>query len=233
MIVECFTRADICIVVDSSGSIRDANPPDNRYDNWNLILQFVTGIISAFPISEQDTRIGVVIFSNNALFPIPLNKFYREADLKKGVMNVNYIGGTTNTAEGLELARTSCFDPMNGDRPDVENIAIVITDGIPTVRESDTRPEANKLKQVANVLAIGITENAEKSLLRDISSAPQLENSNYFSAPDFTSLQKILNTLITETCDGEISTSPPIAGNKSSTLTSNDKIATPVLLYHM
>ena len=32
---------DLCIVIDSSGSIRDNNPQDGSFDNWNLILDFV------------------------------------------------------------------------------------------------------------------------------------------------------------------------------------------------
>lgn len=32
---------DLCVVIDSSGSIRDNNPPDRSYDNWELICQFV------------------------------------------------------------------------------------------------------------------------------------------------------------------------------------------------
>ena len=32
---------DLCIVIDSSGSIRDNNPKDGSYDNWELLLNFV------------------------------------------------------------------------------------------------------------------------------------------------------------------------------------------------
>ena len=32
---------DLCIVIDSSGSIRDNNPDDGSYDNWKLTLEFV------------------------------------------------------------------------------------------------------------------------------------------------------------------------------------------------
>ena len=32
---------DLCVVIDSSGSIRDNNLPDGSYDNWELICQFV------------------------------------------------------------------------------------------------------------------------------------------------------------------------------------------------
>ena len=32
---------DMCIVIDSSGSIRDSNPDDDSYDNWEFVLEFV------------------------------------------------------------------------------------------------------------------------------------------------------------------------------------------------
>ena len=36
---------DLCVVIDSSGSIRDNNPPDGSYDNWELLLEFVEQVI--------------------------------------------------------------------------------------------------------------------------------------------------------------------------------------------
>lgn len=36
---------DLCIVIDSSGSIRDRNPPDGSYDNWQLILQYASEVL--------------------------------------------------------------------------------------------------------------------------------------------------------------------------------------------
>ena len=35
---------DLCVVLDSSGSIKDRNPTDGSYDNWELILSFVKGV---------------------------------------------------------------------------------------------------------------------------------------------------------------------------------------------
>ncbi len=32
---------DLCIVLDSSDSIREQNPADGSYDNWQLVLNFV------------------------------------------------------------------------------------------------------------------------------------------------------------------------------------------------
>ena len=37
---------DLCIVIiDSSGSIRDNNPSDGSYDNWELTLSFVKEVV--------------------------------------------------------------------------------------------------------------------------------------------------------------------------------------------
>ena len=36
---------DICFVIDSSGSIRDNNPPDGSYDNCDLLLGFISNVI--------------------------------------------------------------------------------------------------------------------------------------------------------------------------------------------
>ena len=37
---------DLCVVIDSSGSIRDNNPSDGSYDNWELTLAFVREVCS-------------------------------------------------------------------------------------------------------------------------------------------------------------------------------------------
>ena len=40
------TKADIAFLLDSSGSIRDNNPADKSYDNWNLVLTFLADIVA-------------------------------------------------------------------------------------------------------------------------------------------------------------------------------------------
>jgi len=54
------TVADIAIVIDNSGSIRDNDPPGGN--NWQLILDFVKSIINDFTVGPDATRIAVVDF---------------------------------------------------------------------------------------------------------------------------------------------------------------------------
>ena len=43
--IEC-ELIDLCVVIDSSGSIRDNNPDGGSYDNWQLLLDFVKQVQS-------------------------------------------------------------------------------------------------------------------------------------------------------------------------------------------
>ena len=53
-------------------------------------------------------------------------------DSSMGILNslsMDYLGGTTNTAAALATMRNNMFTSGNGDRNNVHNIAVVITDG--------------------------------------------------------------------------------------------------------
>ena len=211
--LQCFRQADVCFVIDSSGSICESNSIGSSCDNWFLLLSFVNTIIDAFTIGEQQTRVGVVTFSNDATLTFPMNRYFNGQELKDAVSSISHVGGQTNTGKALHVVRTQCFNSNNGERSGVPNIAVAITDGLPTIIEYNMKKEASLLKQQSKVLAVGISRNVEKTLLRDISSAPQRENENYFSTPDFASLSNIMGALVVETCEAtKVTQSPIITG---------------------
>ena len=197
-------------MIDSSGSIRDNNPPGAAHggpnDNWTLLLEFVSEIIGAFSISERDTHIGVVVFSTDAVFRIPLTQYYDKRELQNQVKQLSYIGGFTNTADALRVTREQCFSTSNGNRASAQDLAIIVTDGVPTLNVGRTEPEAMELKRSnVEVIAVGITNNVDANTLRMLSSSPQERNKNYFEAPEFTQLGDILDTIILQAC----ATEPP------------------------
>ena len=59
----CVERFDLIIVVDSSGSIRDNNPEDKSYDNWQLIKDFLSDTADLLEISE----VNEICFINSNL----------------------------------------------------------------------------------------------------------------------------------------------------------------------
>ena len=60
--------------------------------------------------------------------------------------------------------------------------------------------EAESLKGVATVIAIGVTDVIDRDLLKTISSSPQIENQNWFVAVDFSELNIIRRSVGEGTC---------------------------------
>jgi len=95
---------------------------------------------------------------NEATLNFYLNNFTDVSALQNAISNIRYLGGNTNTTGGLRLMRTEIFNPANGDRPRVQNVAILITDGIPT-REVDLLPgEVETIKSLGiRIVGVGVT----------------------------------------------------------------------------
>jgi len=51
---------DIAIVVDCSGSIRKANPPD--VDNWEYVIDFMVDLVTNINVGEDETHVAAVSF---------------------------------------------------------------------------------------------------------------------------------------------------------------------------
>lgn len=62
---------------------------------------------------------------------------------------IRYAGGTTHTNDALELVRTSVLTQLNGDRPNAENVVLVVSDGNSN-EKVDTLNEANMLHAVSD-----------------------------------------------------------------------------------
>ena len=133
-----------------------------------------------------------------------LSTYDSSSDIEQAILSTAYLGQTTNTPEALLQTRTQCFNAANGDRPDIPNLALVVTDGVPFPpdRRQPALDEAQALKDTgAAVISIGITDNIDLDFLREMSSRPQLENQNYFTATDFGVLNEIQRNVVEGTCE--------------------------------
>ncbi len=98
----------------------------------------------------------------------------------------------------LEVAREDIFQsPNGGNRPNVPDILILITDGIPGIRVRDTIPEADRTKD-ANIFIISVSVTADVLIetLLQISS-----NNVVLTVTDFTALNSLLESLAQRTCE--------------------------------
>ncbi|OAF67831.1 Cochlin [Intoshia linei] len=208
---------DLAFIIDASGSIRDQNPSDGSFDNWNLMLQFLTKVVDALNVGGDEVRIGVVSFSEEGILEIPLNKYYNPDDLKQAILDIQYTGMRTNTAGGIETMRLELFTSRNGDRSSEPNVVIVLTDGNPTIRKNDWLDQAEKAKNEGiKIFSVGITDAVNVDVLKGMSTGLKVLNVDYFVSPDFNSLSDIISNLIHKTCD-EIITTPKTTTTVSTT----------------
>ncbi len=198
----CESQVDLCFVIDSSGSIRDNNVPGGP-DNWQLQLEFLVSLVRAFTVGRDATRVGAVVFSEQVRLAFALDRYNTAEDISAAILAIQYLGQTTNTPEALRVTRTQCFNVANGDRPNVPNLVLIVTDGqpFPRDRRGPALVEARALKDTGvTSIAIGITSDIDVDFLRELSSSPQLEGQNFFTATDFAVLNTIQRTVVEGTC---------------------------------
>ena len=183
---ECTAKLDLCLLIDSSGSIRDNNPPGGSPDNWELQLHFFADLMAAFPIGQYGTRVAAVVFSEQVQLVFPLNRFNSLRELQMDILDLPYLGQTTNTPEALHEAGIQCFSAADGDRDDADNVIIIATDSVPypPYRRNPALTEARRLMNKGiGLVAIGITDAIDENFLRGIST-----EGNYFMVGGFQEL---------------------------------------------
>ena len=60
----------------------------------------------------------------------------------QAVQRIPFMGGKTFTTSAIRLLRQELFTGRNGDRPNIQNYVILITDGNSNINPAQTIPEA-------------------------------------------------------------------------------------------
>ena len=113
--------ADIVFVVDESGSIGSRN--------FELMKSFLSQLVSRLDIDSGSTRVGLVTYSTRVGTSFNLNEYTTVASVQSAIMALSYSRGKTNTADALAYVRTSMLTSSAGDRSNVSNVVVVLTDG--------------------------------------------------------------------------------------------------------
>lgn len=166
------------------------------------MLDFTKDLIREANIDNGYMRVGIVTYSTNVVVEFQLNSYKTKTDLFTAVDRITYRYGSTNSAGGLNTARTEMFTVANGDREDVPNIVIIITDGVSNINARRTIPEAQET-HAAGILVyavgIGLRETKE---LDAMATAPASDNS--FKVNYFNELGDLARKLSRAVCGGNL-----------------------------
>ena len=152
-------------------------------------------------------------------------RYSTEDALVNRMENLKFLDETTNTTYALHLARTQLFGSEDrGDRPNVPNVAIILTDGKPTGDVATAAKAARELRDSGvRIISIGVTREISEELLMNMSSAPRVKDQDYFTSPDFDKLNSLLLGIINSACLAPSTTPPPDLSELPSDVTFNSR----------
>jgi len=198
-VIKCETATELIFLVDSSGSVGQANVKNTG--------TFLKDVVSQLPVGEHKTRVGVVQFSGMDENDGADNKFYHTleialwdgttiAKLNKTLEDMKWHakkgGGTlidpmTYTGEAIHHVLTD-EHMFKASRKDAKKILVVITDGQSNSLDDNFKVEdmADEARnQSIEVMAVGIGDfegaDSEKELLHKIAGG---KKENFFEWPE-------------------------------------------------
>ncbi|XP_077043417.1 collagen alpha-1(XX) chain [Agelaius phoeniceus] len=186
---QCDTPAmtDIVLLVDGSWSI--------GRNNFKLIKEFLSNLISPFSIAEDKIRVGLSQYSSDPRTEWDLSAHSTREQLLEAVRNLRYKGGNTFTGLALTHVLEQNLKPDAGARLEAEKLVILLTDG---KSQDDANLAAQTLKNLGiEIFAIGV-KNADEAELRQVASEP-LELTVY-NVLDFPLLSSLVGKLTRVLC---------------------------------
>ncbi len=166
---------DLCLLIESSDLVTS--------EAWSASLDLLSVLMDILSVGEDETRVGAMSFSNEVHLLFPLNKYSKKRDVKTALGNSPFLGNFPNISQALEKAKTDCFSVSEGDRPQVENVLVIVTSG----RTAGPQNRAKALQTVLSlkgeditVIPAGNSPKADLSMLRAMSQPPHEEGKNYF-----------------------------------------------------
>ncbi|XP_078097370.1 integrin alpha-11-like [Mustelus asterias] len=192
-IQRCETYMDIVIVLDGSNSIYP----------WYEVQNFLINILKKFYIGPGQIRLGIVQYGETAIHEFELRDYKSVSDVVKAARNIQQRGGTeTNTAHGIEIARSEAFSVRRGARKEAKKVMIVITDGeshdSPHLKQVIEDSERDNITRYAiAVLGYynrrGINPSDFLKEIKSIASHP--DDKHFFNVSDESALKDIVDAL--------------------------------------
>ncbi|KAH3775135.1 hypothetical protein DPMN_176532, partial [Dreissena polymorpha] len=188
---DCEAQADIMFLLDSSGSVGSAN--------FQKMKTFVHDMMTSFNIGPNAVQVGVDTFHSTVKTEFHMNQYNDRPGVQAAINKIPYTTGGTNTAEAIKYMATDSFTAAHGDRPNVPNIAIVVTDG-QSANPTLTAAEAKKARDAGiTLLAIGVGSGIGRTELNNIATDP--DSTHVYMADNFDALTSLKAMLSSKACE--------------------------------
>jgi len=118
---EC--HSDIIFVLDESvKSSKD-------FEIIKSSLAIMAMLVGMMDIASGVTRVGLITYSSKVDKQFDLNAESAVSSIEETITSLEHFEGKTDTAAALEHVRTKMLTSEAGDRDDIHNVVVVLTDG--------------------------------------------------------------------------------------------------------
>ena len=187
-------RLDVAFVLDSSGSIGK--------ENFRYMLDFTRDTVKKLDVGVDKDRVAVMTYERTPRIQISLNTYTNKYDLDYAISTIRYSGGATYTYRALEMAQNGVFARESGERPDAQNVIVILSDG----RSSDIKKTLEQAqmcwKNGTNVVVLGIRGD-DRSRVEFIGMASEPTQATFFDIAKFTQLGSVVENVSSLIQDGK------------------------------
>lgn len=183
--------ADIVFIVDESGSIGTPN--------FQLVRTFLYSLVNKLEVGKNRVRVGIMTYNDNPRAQVDLDTFDDKRELLNFINILPYHGGGTKTGLALDYARKNVFVSQKGSRKNVQQVAVVITDG--KSQDNVSIAAAHLRRTGVTVYAVGV-KDADKAELRQMASHPTKKH--IFTVDSFSMLKTLEMSLQKMLCQNII-----------------------------
>ncbi|CAG5132470.1 unnamed protein product, partial [Candidula unifasciata] len=176
-------------ILDSSTSI--------YINDYRDVLQFARDIVARLDISQRNTRVGALTFSDDVSRPpLELNRFQVKGDLLASIteQSLPYRTGITNTDLAIRYVRESLLF-----REGVTKVIVVVTDGVSRSPGSTAREADLAREQGFYVFVVGVGQYQDEREWQNIASDP--DDQFVFNVTNFRNLEQVKYTLPSRICN--------------------------------
>ncbi|CAB1334172.1 unnamed protein product [Coregonus sp. 'balchen'] len=166
---------DLVFVIDGSKSLGPAN--------FELVKQFVNGIVDSLDVSGIGTHVGLLQYSTKVRTDIP-----QARDINRAVSRMQYMGRGSMTGAALRHMFEYSFSAKEGARPDMPWVSIVMMCQNGPAKAKDAG---------ITIYALGVGKAIEEEL-REIASEP--DDKHLYYAEDFSHMGEIADKLKSRIC---------------------------------
>jgi collagen type VI alpha len=163
----------------------------NSYYDFQKELQSVAEFAKFYVIGPHDVQIGIVTFSSTARNEFYLNSFTNIKDIEQAINKITPMMTSTHTGRALQYVRLNSFNASKGDRGNIPNFLVVITDGRSKGVYNVTTESINLHNSNIEIFAVGIGSDISITELKAIASSA----SHVFTVKDFHHLHLALHNI--------------------------------------